>query len=388
MMRALRLAVVGIIGISVGALGALAVDARPSSRASAVSAPSTEQPTTTVPPLPSKVPVSTAPVLLVWTQHELPADFTNRVRALAPVQRLTEIKGDSLELATSTPSMVIPIDAIAFDPTSYPSFVDPAARSAFAHLQAGEALLSATSAQLRHAAAGMRLTFASGQTVTVAAIIDDVAMTGAELAVTAPTGQELGVTTSRSLLIAYDGERDAIEQAIRAVAPPDPMRFRAPGETPYLRRGDAVLPQALIKDAFGEFSYTRTDGKAITIDPAWVTANIVTADVPILGSVRCHRMLIPALSGAMRELEQDGLASLVDPKAFTGCWVPVLLSTTGAPSRHAWGAAVDLNFRSNPTGVNSVQDPRLVEILERWGFTWGGRWLVPDPSYFEYLRPP
>jgi len=26
--------------------------------------------------------------------------------------------------------------------------------------------------------------------------------------------------------------------------------------------------------------------------------------------------------------------------------------------------------------------------MERWGFTWGGRWLVPDPAHFEYLRPP
>jgi hypothetical protein len=25
--------------------------------------------------------------------------------------------------------------------------------------------------------------------------------------------------------------------------------------------------------------------------------------------------------------------------------------------------------------------------MERWGFTWGGRWLVPDPAHFEYLRP-
>ena len=30
----------------------------------------------------------------------------------------------------------------------------------------------------------------------------------------------------------------------------------------------------------------------------------------------------------------------------------------------------------------------VVAVMERWGFTWGGRWLVPDPSYFEYLRPP
>jgi hypothetical protein len=29
-----------------------------------------------------------------------------------------------------------------------------------------------------------------------------------------------------------------------------------------------------------------------------------------------------------------------------------------------------------------------VEVMERWGFAWGGRWLIPDPAHFEYLRPP
>jgi hypothetical protein len=42
----------------------------------------------------------------------------------------------------------------------------------------------------------------------------------------------------------------------------------------------------------------------------------------------------------------------------------------------------------NPTGLASAQDPRLVEVMERWGFTWGGRWLVPDPAHFEWLRSP
>jgi hypothetical protein len=35
-----------------------------------------------------------------------------------------------------------------------------------------------------------------------------------------------------------------------------------------------------------------------------------------------------------------------------------------------------------------VQDPRLVEIFQQWGFTWGGQWLVSDPAHFEYVRPP
>ena len=60
----------------------------------------------------------------------------------------------------------------------------------------------------------------------------------------------------------------------------------------------------------------------------------------------------------------------------------------GAPNDVPWGIAFDLNYPKNPTGQRSVQDERMVEILQRWGFTWGGEWLVPDPAHFEYLRPP
>ena len=66
----------------------------------------------------------------------------------------------------------------------------------------------------------------------------------------------------------------------------------------------------------------------------------------------------------------------------------MLINPGGDLSRHAWGAAVDLNYAKNPTGTASGQDPRLVAVMERWGFTWGGGWLVPDPSHFEYVRPP
>jgi hypothetical protein len=90
----------------------------------------------------------------------------------------------------------------------------------------------------------------------------------------------------------------------------------------------------------------------------------------------------------LNELQQRNLAGLVDPSGFGGCWNPRLIRVGAGISRHAWGAAVDLNTRGNPTGLESAQDPRLVEIMRRWGFTWGGNWLIPDPSHFEYLQAP
>jgi hypothetical protein len=53
---------------------------------------------------------------------------------------------------------------------------------------------------------------------------------------------------------------------------------------------------------------------------------------------------------------------------------------------HAFGLAVDLNVSSNQLGTKGNIDPRVVEIFERWGFAWGGRWSPPDPMHFELAR--
>lgn len=114
----------------------------------------------------------------------------------------------------------------------------------------------------------------------------------------------------------------------------------------------------------------------------------MTVDLPIIGTARCHRLVVGALDGALREVVNANLASLVDPAGFAGCWNPRTTRSGTGIARHAWGVAVDLNAGSNPTGLASVQDPRLVAVFARRGFTEGSRWLVPDPGHFEYLSPP
>jgi hypothetical protein len=225
--------------------------------------------------------------------------------------------------------------------------------------------------------------------VTVTGIVDDAAVGGAELVVDAAEGARQGVAVERYLLVRHRTPRAATERAIRGVLPAGrAVRFRAPGETPFLRDGDAVLPQALIKDRFGEFAHRGAAGRAVEQDPAWVADNIITAEVPILGRVRCHRAFVTAFAGALGELQDEGLAYLVDRPSYAGCWAPRLVDVGQPLSRHAWGAAFDINVLKNTAGRGSAQDPRLVAVMRRWGFTFGGSWLDPDPAHFEYLRPP
>ena len=55
-------------------------------------------------------------------------------------------------------------------------------------------------------------------------------------------------------------------------------------------------------------------------------------------------------------------------------------------SYHSWGIALDLNLARNVRGETPHQHRRLVAILGRFGFQWGGTWLVPDGSHFEFHR--
>jgi hypothetical protein len=144
------------------------------------------------------------------------------------------------------------------------------------------------------------------------------------------------------------------------------------------------------KALLGEFAAKPqpAPGGWITIDPAWVNRHIVTAAVPTLGRVTCNRAIIPQLRGALAEVVRRGLAQLVNPADYAGCYAARVIAGDPGPSlaHHAWGSAIDLNATANPQGAPPHQDPRLVSVFERWGFTWGGRWLVPDAMHFELLR--
>jgi hypothetical protein len=140
---------------------------------------------------------------------------------------------------------------------------------------------------------------------------------------------------------------------------------------------------------FGEFaaSPTPAPGGWLTLDPRWIGRHIVTAPVPILGRVTCDRSMIPKLRAILRFLSRKGLSHLVHPDDYGGCFAPRLIPSLAgtAISHHAWGSAIDLNVSDNLFGHRPHQDPRLVAAFARWGFVWGGLFVVPDGMHFEYL---
>ncbi|MDA1131710.1 MAG: M15 family metallopeptidase [Proteobacteria bacterium] len=279
------------------------------------------------------------------------------------------------------------LDGLAFDPASFGALLGGDDGALAASLGAGEALLSETSALVRRLRAGAVIELVDGSVLTVRGVVPDDAILRREIAVADPNLAE--GESRRSILIRFVGPEDGVVERMEALLPED-ARFRLRSLTPsdFVPGFAAVLPQAEIKRQLGEFAYRPTDGRNFRRDAAWEAANMVIADVPLLGQVRCHRVLIPALVGAMNELVQDGLSELIEPSAFRGCDNPRLIAEGRGISPHAWGAAVDLNYGDDPRVQANAQDPRLVAIMSRWGFTSGHLFGNSDPGHFEYVGPP
>ena len=399
MKRAAVLVAVAVIGALVGAAGTAAVQEEPAERAKAAMAPSTTVAAATTAPPPTQ-PAPGPDVLLAWAQGGLPAPAREAAATAPGVQSVAVVfdgradlvgsaDADGLALDVLEPGWSIALDVAAVDPATYAAVVPTADRPAVAALAPGEAILSETSAELRRLGPGGRLDMAGGVTLRVVAVVPDASVGGAEVVVDTATGAQLGADVPRAALIAYDGDRAAVEAAIVAAAGGVPVRFRAPGETPYLRAADAVLPQSIVKAAFGEFAHRPVGGatRDIEIDPAWIEAAIVDAEVPVLGAVRCHRAIVEPLREAMAAIDAAGLGDELAASGFDGCFVPRFVQPGGSLSRHSWGIAFDVGYSDNPTSASSAHDERIVEVLRDAGFTWGGTWLVPDPAHFEVVTP-
>ena len=347
---------------------------------------------------------------LAWVPGGLPAGFSRAVADLPWIDRSTAVAEDNVWMTRSwssdgaivdhpTRPYAIPIDAAAVTPRSFGAFLPPPDRAIVAALADGQGVLGATSAALRGLGPGAELVFRGGTRVRIVEVLPDELVGAAELLVSKATGATIGIHRQRYLLLQpHDGESLAsaeLRRRLRPLLPADlgiyrRVQVRAPGETPFFRSGDAVLPPVMLKTLFGEFAARPSPERPgyLDIDPVWVRANVVTTTVPLLGRVTCNRALIPQLRDAMSALERRGLGGLIE--SYAGCFAPKFVNRdpTAMLSHHAWGIAFDCNFPGNAYGEPPHQDPRLVRTMERWGFIWGGSFIVPDGNHFEYRRAP
>lgn len=115
-----------------------------------------------------------------------------------------------------------------------------------------------------------------------------------------------------------------------------------------------------------------------------------------------HTVRVTAVNGVAQRLaeiseEMEALPSAVKRYLYpsAGTYNCRTVADTGEPSMHSWGAAIDINAayadywlwpRAAPidTGQSTRIPAEIVEIFERRGFIWGGKWSHYDTMHFEY----
>lgn len=346
---------------------------------------------------------SSPPAYLAWIPGGFSPSFRDHVRTAERLAATVVVAGDTRWLTAShdasgatvdrpMPPLAIPIDAFAVNPVEYAPFLPDELRAEIIEsLTADEGVLGARSAKLRGLGVGGTLTF-GGQQVRIGAVVPDETIGWSELLVSRQVGERLGIVDDRYLLAQ---PADAIteggwERLVAALLPEGtPIRTAPPGGSTYMRVASGVNPPIVMKRRFGEFAakVDADDPAYLTIDPRWATSHLDTRSLPLIGRVTCNVAFFPPLVRALRQVEREGLGSLIHSTA--GCFNArtVARDPTAPPSNHAYGAAIDINAPENAYGATPSMDERIVAIFERWGFRWGGDFLIPDGMHFEYGTP-
>lgn len=302
--------------------------------------------------------------------------------------RMLRVDRDDEVVQSFRPGFAVPMTFQAVDPTAAVRLLGADVAGA---LTFGVVMSEAT-AELRGARAGDQVTLegwdGSVRRYPVAAVIEDARLQWAELLFTTATAAELGIDRP-SQAVMWGVSPTMVDLLAQAVLPDIPIRVRGPASE-FI--ADWVLPMVEVKRRFGEFSFRELGGDRIETDDAWFDANIVTLELPRLGLFRCHRAIVPALRGALAELEARGLADEIDSADFQaagGCY-NARLARGGdfdrgfALSRHSWGIAIDFNPTSNQFGDPSTLSEGFGQVFRDRGFAWGAGWLVGDPMHFEW----
>lgn len=263
----------------------------------------------------------------------------------------------------------------------------------------GGVVLSQTAAELRGAEVGDRLGFAGAQRSTVSfvvgAILPDEIVGGAEVIMSSAAAGRLGPIRITRVLIWGARSRAALETALDSsgLADRHETRIRRSWDPPD---PDATLGLLATKVRLGEFRYRVRDDGSVVLDGGWIAQHITDGGerrtYPGVGvRTACHVVVARDLEAAFREIAAAGLAAAIDlanTNRYGGCFYPRfnrIAGALGVLSRHSWGMALDVNTVTNAQGATPQLDCRVVVIMRRHGFAWGGNFTRPDGMHFEWV---
>jgi hypothetical protein len=313
--------------------------------------------------------------LMIWAPGGLSEREVGLVRDSTRVAAISAVRTGLLPAASTRRRGygVVPVEAMAVDSDAYAEAAGRPGAKLVGMLDKG-VVLSKTGAALRHLRRGGRLKLSGGRWLRVSGVVDDELLAGYEVALDREVGRRYGLRRAGYLLVLPRGPLSGLEATVRSLLRGRQVRFAVAGDQRFLRGDGSALPLGLVKARFGEFALPslRRGGP----DPAWQRRNLVTRQVPLLGRVTCHRLVVEELAAAMTDLERRNLGRLVDAAEFRrhgGCWGQRLLrDRNGRLTRHAWGIAVTLGLSVDPAERRPRVDQRLVKAMAGHGFAMSG----------------
>jgi hypothetical protein len=332
---------------------------------------------------------------LIWVPVQLPDGFAEGIAAIDGVRAASLVRsgngflvetrdgtGDPVDRAPQ--DYVYPVEVHAYaDLAIHAEFVPDDIAARLVALRDDTIMLGASSARIRNLGPGGTLTFQSGETVTVAGIVDDVYVGDAEVVTGRSDPDVFGEVRDRYMIVEYGGHLDTLTAEAEALTE-EAVVVRPWRDPRVARAGDQVRSQVAFKERFGEFAIRPGSGGFVQ-DPAWREANIVTESIPILGEVTCHRDFVEMLRSVMSRLEEQDLADVIDRNAYAGCYNARYIARRTDISHHSWGAAADINIFNPPGRPGSPTHPALLQAMYAAGLTSGHTWNNADPGHFEWF---
>ena len=260
----------------------------------------------------------------------------------------------------------------------------------------GQVLMGETSAKVRGAQVGDVLLLRDRKfwmrPFTIGAIVADEFVNSGDLFMSSSAAALLGGMPVSQIAITDIVSPSSVLSGLKKKGITIGTEFRL--RTSWDRKNpDGTLGTATTKKLLGEFSYRPTVGSSILVAGSWTSSNIAWkmryTDIK-LGN-NCHRIVVDAIQGALTEIKKSGLSRFVNTQnsnRYGGCFVGRynrLAGNFGAPSRHAWGMAIDINTDTNPQGGVPQMNCAVVRIFRKWGFAWGGNFWPADGMHFEYV---
>lgn len=263
-------------------------------------------------------------------------------------------------------------------------------------LAAGQVLMGANSARIRGAQVGDVVTLRDAHggihRFTVGMIVSNEFADGEDLVMASPDAFLMGLRKTSRMAVTGFATPGALYDALRrkGFSPGTNLRVRTTWDLP---NPDSTLGIATVKLKLGEFAFRPTNSDAIQVEDSWRASRIDWfhrySSIKLRNN--CHEDVVDAIEGAFADIVRAGLKSQIDvavSQRYGGCFVGRynrLAGLFGAPSRHAFGMAIDLNTTTNQQWTRPRMNCDVVRIFRKWGFAWGGNFWPSDGMHFEWV---